>query len=122
MAANVYLEEAAKRLRDAASALRDDISAAQNDAYRRESQLRSEIAQAEVRSSEARAEFMAAPAHLKPALEARRHQLDSEVREKKAEVDRVGAEAAREVQAKNNVLTRLQGITNQLESLAASVR
>lgn len=122
MAVDVYLQEATKRLRDAASALRDDISATQADAYRRESQLRSEIAQAEVRSSEARAEFMAAPAHLKPALEARRHQLDTEARQKKAEVDRVGAEAARDVQAKNNALSHLQNITNQLESLAASVR
>lgn len=123
MAADVYLQEATKRLREASASLNDDIHTTQAEAYRTESQLHSDISRAEVERGEVRAEMLATPdTHLKVALEARVRQLDAEIRDKKAEVSRLGSDVARTVQAKNNLRSSIQSVLNQIESLVAAAK
>lgn len=123
MAAGVYLQEAAKRLRDATAALRDDIHSTQSETYRTETQLHNSISQAEVESAEIRTQLrLTSDPRLITRLEGRLRQLENEVRTNKAETSRLSNEAARSVQAKNDLLANLESMVHQLESMAASVR
>lgn len=123
MAADVYLQEATKRLREASAALSDDIHTTQTETYRTESQLHSDISRAEVEHGEVRAEMIAtSDMRLKAQLESRARQLEAEIRDKKAEVSRLGSDAARTVQAKNSLMSSIQGVMNQIESLVAAAK
>ncbi|HEU4966625.1 MAG TPA: hypothetical protein VFT53_04030 [Candidatus Saccharimonadales bacterium] len=123
MAVDVYIQEAAKRLRDAAGALRDDIHATQSEAYRAGVQLHNEIAQAEVAHAEIHAELRLEPDNRRrAALEARLHQLEAEIRDKKAQFSKNDSDAARTVQQKNDLIANIESFIGRLESLAISSR
>lgn len=123
MSADIYIEEAAKRVRDAVADLQNDIHTIQSEAYRTESQLHHEAASAENEAAEVKMELrLTADVGHKAALEARVRQLESEAHHKKDEATKLGADAARSVQAKTSVMNKLSGTVSQLESMAASVK
>lgn len=123
MSADIYIEEAAKRVRDAVADLQNDIHTIQSEAYRTESQLHHDAASAENEAAEVKMELrLTADVGHKAALEARVRQLESEAHHKKDEATKLGADAARSVQAKTSVMNKLSGTVSQLESMAASVK
>ena len=124
MAADVYIQEAAHRLREAVTTMRDDIHTIQTEAYRTETQLHGDIARAENEIMELKVESRATSIDLthRAGLEARIRQLDNEVRQKKAEISKQSTDAAHIVQAKNNVVSRVEALIGQVEAIAASAR
>ena len=123
MAADVYLQEAAGRVRDAIAALRSDIQTIQSEAYRTESQLHGEIQHGENEVGEIRMEVRVSPDPKHRALlDARIHQIESEVSKKKAEVARIGSDAAQSVQAKSSLLSELETLEHRLQTNAANAR
>ena len=123
MAADVYLQEAAGRVRDAIAALRSDIQTIQSEAYRAESQLHGEIQHGEKEVGEVRVEVRVTPdPKQRVLLEARIHQIENEVSKKKAEVARIGSDAAQNVQAKNSLLSELETLEHRLQTNAANAR
>ena len=123
MAAEVYIQEASKRVRDAIAALHEDIHTIQTESYRDEAKLHEGVLLAENESAETKAQSSVTgdPSH-KIALEAHIRLLESEAHKKKDEITKIGSDAARAVQAKNALLTRLESIAGQLDSLAMSAR
>lgn len=123
MAADAYVQQAASQVRAAVAALTDDIRAIQQEAYRAESGLHAEQNSNENEEATLRVELAATQdSRHRHEIEAEIAAHDRTAHQKRHDAEQRSVDAARVVQGKHDVISSLQGIVSQLDSLVGRVR
>ena len=122
MQVDAYIERAASELRDAAAALQDEVHELQREVYDEQVHLKHEASDKEYVRMTLKVDETSDDQKRRSEAAAQREELRRIAQEKRQEADRRGNDAATAVRAKTNLISRLNSVASQLESLAASAR